>query len=484
MVKLFKTGCLLLVLLLEANVLPAQDYHAMQGSNYAGSLGVYNNPASMVNTPSRWDLTLIGLQAKYQTNTVRVMDYSLLSSPANSKFLISGGQNKRYGTAQVNLNLFTARIALGKDRAFAFGLNLRSVANLSSSSYNYRDSISSVSSFLSMNDGNSPYSAKLRGMGVAELALSYGQTVLRGSDWRLNGGLTVKVNRGLAGVQGTIDRVGTSALSGGFPVTRFAGGSLNYGYSAGLDEVQGSKGFGGNASALLRNSSTGLSVDAGLEWLKLPDNGPSYTQTEDQYFDYDWKVSASLLDLGWSQYQYGKESVKGSVPTKGPSVYEVQEQLDTRVTNLETFNDALASLIPLEHNSSAYKIFSPARISLNVDRWVLGALYLNADLNINIGPLFLGKSRYALTSMNVFRFTPRWELRRWGIYLPLQYNAHNQVWVGAAGRIGPLLVGLHNLANIFSKTSMANGGGYIAFRISTVQIRGIKRNRKYDCPAF
>jgi hypothetical protein len=87
---------MVLFFLFLSAVLKAQDYHAIQGSNYAGALGVHNNPASIVNTPYPWDVTLFGLQAKYQTNAVRILDYSLLSSPVNSKFMIKGGQFSRH----------------------------------------------------------------------------------------------------------------------------------------------------------------------------------------------------------------------------------------------------------------------------------------------------------------------------------------------------------------------------------------------------
>ena len=36
----------------------AQDYQGLQGSPYAGSLGVANNPASILSTPYSWDVTL------------------------------------------------------------------------------------------------------------------------------------------------------------------------------------------------------------------------------------------------------------------------------------------------------------------------------------------------------------------------------------------------------------------------------------------
>ncbi|GAO44985.1 GbsR/MarR family transcriptional regulator [Flavihumibacter petaseus] len=88
-----------------------------------------------------------------------------------------------------------------------------------------------------------------------------------------------------------------------------------------------------------------------------------------------------------------------------------------------------------------------------------GQFFLNADLSLNLTPL-LGKSELYSRGIGLFRVTPRWETRTWGVYLPLQCNYNNQFWLGLAGKAGPLLVGFHNLGNIFSSSKMANGGGY------------------------
>ncbi|HMC85372.1 MAG TPA: hypothetical protein VKI61_07595, partial [Chitinophagaceae bacterium] len=73
----------------------AQDYHAIQGSSYAGGLGVHNNPASIVNTPFSWDVTLAGAQLTTSSNTYSIHNYSYLSSPANSLYHIDNGQYAR-----------------------------------------------------------------------------------------------------------------------------------------------------------------------------------------------------------------------------------------------------------------------------------------------------------------------------------------------------------------------------------------------------
>jgi len=63
-----------------------QHYQAVHGSNYAGSLGVMNNPASALSSPLPWDITLLGLQLKNSTNFFYIEKYN----PSGKRSSIGG----------------------------------------------------------------------------------------------------------------------------------------------------------------------------------------------------------------------------------------------------------------------------------------------------------------------------------------------------------------------------------------------------------
>ena len=75
-----RPGLLILTLfiLFSTHKVKAQDYHAIHGSSYAGSLGVHNNPASILMSPYKWDVTLFGGQLKSGSNLFTIYNYSLL----------------------------------------------------------------------------------------------------------------------------------------------------------------------------------------------------------------------------------------------------------------------------------------------------------------------------------------------------------------------------------------------------------------------
>ena len=70
----------------------AQDYQAIQGSPFAGSLGIANNPASILNTPYPWDVTLFSMQLKNTTNAINVTNFSYLSHKDSLDYFWTNGQ--------------------------------------------------------------------------------------------------------------------------------------------------------------------------------------------------------------------------------------------------------------------------------------------------------------------------------------------------------------------------------------------------------
>src|SRR5687767_4550053 len=69
----------------------AQNYSAIHGSNYAGSLGVYNNPSSIVSSPYRWDLTVLGVQYQLNTNAISGRNFPLYLLPSAKFYYITNG---------------------------------------------------------------------------------------------------------------------------------------------------------------------------------------------------------------------------------------------------------------------------------------------------------------------------------------------------------------------------------------------------------
>ncbi len=461
----------------------AQNYHAIQGSSYAGSLGVHNNPASIVNTPYSWDLTLLGAQVTNSTNLFAIHNYSLLSPPSKSLYTFTSGEYSRYNKLNFNLNLLNARIALNRRHGIAFGANIRSQTNIKTSSYNFIDTAKNTGDFFFLNQNNTVLNEKMTSSSWLEAFLTYSFTVSDNTKGRLNAGLTLKVSRGLSGAFATLNN-GQFSKTAANNNTLYTvdNADLVFGYSRNYDQWKNTNSTTQNLKNFIINfTEGGASIDAGIEYLIKPQGTVSFNDDPEDYYDYDWKFGLSLLDFGFNQFKYGKQSRRINAVKTGITNLTLNQKFDSTINSFQVFNDSLSTIVNQNTVGGVFKIANPMRMVINIDHYLSSNLYINAELSLNLSGVFL-KKYMQVKELNMITITPRWETRRLGAYLPVQFNNQNQFWIGAAFKAGPLLIGVHNIANIFAKNTVQNGGGYIALIFRAPGETKGKRVKKLDCP--
>ena len=476
--------CFLSVIFLLITAASAQDYHAVQGSSFAGSLGVGNNPASITNTPYKWDVDLFSIQLKTTSNAYTVNNYSLISSAKNSTASVNDGYYKRYGDVNFNINLLNIRIAINRTHTVAFGFNIRGNGRAKTSAFNYNDSLQSINQFFGMNDINNVLDGKFSGSSWMEGFITYSQTLYDDGNSRLNGGITGKITRGLAGGFAQINNGKFTQTPGSIDSSyTLQSASARYGYSYNFDSWQNNNSTTKNVKDFLVNSRGGFSVDLGLEYL-IKSDGVSTFYDPENYYDYDWKIGVSLLDWGYNQYKYGSKSRSLISPSANITGDVLNEKFDS-VTDFNSFNDSLATIVNgYSSINGKFKVQNPTRLVVNIDHALQNDFYINGEVSINMHPSLIGGSRFHTQELSLVTVTPRWETRRWGIYLPVQYNIEGNFWVGGAFKAGPLLLGIHNWASVFSKHKIQNGGGYLALIIRSPKNLGAKKDKRLDCPKY
>ena len=191
-----------------------------------------------------------------------------------------------------------------------------------------------------------------------------------------------------------------------------------------------------------------------------------------------------MLDAGFNQYHSGNKSAAARGVKANITNVNLDDKFDSTITTLQAFNDSLSTIAGnFSGLNFPFKVINPMRLVINIDRFVAKNIYVNGELSINV-PSSWVKNWRSVKEMNLITLTPRWETRRFGAYLPIQYTNNNHFWIGGAFKAGPLLIGIHNWANIFTRNSTQNGGGYIALIIRNPQSISQKHDKRLDCPAF
>ncbi len=458
-----------------------QNYHAIQGSPYAGGLGVHNNPASIVSAPMRWDVTLLGLQAKASTNIFKTRNYSLLSKPDKSEYYFPSGELKRQAVYNTNLNIFNARFAINRQQAFSFGANFRNYGRIRTETYDFTDTLKNVGDFLLLNINNEPIGMEFTNSGWMEIYGSYAWTVIEQDDIRLNVGGSLKLMRGFAGAHARL-RDGQFTPLGGNPAQySIDNAGVSYGYSYNMDKWNNGNSWTRNVKDFLIYTEGGAGIDLGAEFI-LKTQAVSDLFDDDDYFDYRWKIGVALLDLGANQYKYGRYSRNTVGVTAGVTNSTINRKFDGSITNVRKFTDTLNTIVQQMGNlNGKFRVLLPTRLVLNTDYFIQGNFFLNMEATINLSGV-LGRKYFYVRDMNLLSVTPRWETRKWGVYLPLSLNTQKQFWVGGAVKAGPVLFGLHNLGFLFSKKSIPNGGFYLAITLRSWQDTRNRKDERLDCP--
>lgn len=439
----------------------AQNYHAINGSIYAGSLAPAANPASALFVPYTWDITPLAVQFKQSTNAFTLNGMSFLSPSGNATVENTYGIKKRFFFANQDLRLLNARIKLNDRSAIAFGFNAKSYSYGTSGKSDYQDTTISLADFQRINLPYLPQSFEGAGAAWSELYASYTRTIIDDGYRIINAAVTVKYNRSLAGayvIGSNINYVPDTDTSNanGFLLTA---GSLQYGYSSNLDQVNSGNSFNDNRRALFQNARTSIGADVGIEYI-FPSTDE---KDDDDYYAYKAKVGIAVMDIGGHRFGHSSKSRAGSAVKLGIND-TILENKFRNVQDIDGFNDSLATIANnLVSLPGDFVVYAPTRLVINIDRRLQENIYLNAELTLPL--IRLAKNTLIIKDINLLTLTPRWENRTFGAYLPLLVNMRKQVWVGGAFRAGPVLLGIHNLANVFSKNSMQNGGMYLAFTI-------------------
>ncbi len=467
---------LLSVWLVSGLMLNAQHYSAIHGSNYSGSLGVYNNPSSIVNSPYKWDLTLFGIQSQLISNAIEGRNFPLYVLPS-SKFRVTDGNFVRHADVITNLRLLNGRYAINRKNVVAFGVNMKTYSQGSTSTFNYNDSVLGVRTFLYQNEGNQTLAVNAVSAAWLELYGTYGLTIWDRSDSRLNAGITAKVQRGVSGLFANMEGVQIEReIQGNQIINNVKGGAARYGISQTHGDLSSF-----DLAEAFRVSQGGATIDVGVEYI-VKTQAVTTVFDEDSYYDYEWKIGVALLDIGWNKFIYNHQSRNVSSLQQNVSG-EVLHQKFNRISGINSFNDSLSTIVD---NYSAlaggYNIYNPARAVINVDKFMWDNFYINAELSVNL--LKNTDKRVSVLESRLLTVTPRWERKKFGFYFPAQLTRHGNFWIGGALRAGPLLIGTHNLLNALSSWGRLGGGGYLAIVLRPSDFIRDPSDKRLNCPSY
>jgi outer membrane protein OmpA-like peptidoglycan-associated protein len=475
--------------LLGAQTSRAQQNIGLASGNYAGISGAWLNPASIVDSRYKFDMTLYGYESYFSNNALllsnKVLRDRLFSKPpydssheqAVDELLtpLDDLPEKVQGSTVSEIQApfsFMARIGNGS----SIGLNIRNRTGITMAGLDRTtaemlyDNLQDPDLYGVVQD-NSGFNFSY--MNWMEVGFTYGRVLVRSDHHFLKAAVTLKALAGSASLYLSSDDLrltqeGPDSLSIQSPLVEY--GRTERGD---FDTYQ-------RRNLLNGVEDWALGWDAGLVY-ELRGN-----LAKGRYLDQDSevkerldlnkyivRVGVSLLDAGRFTYTRRELSQDYSANITGWDISQVN------ASDLDQWDTAFAEIADYVPNGSAtYTHRLPTAIAANIDLHVFGGFYLNAGGYGDATRLFREAST-TLRPVEWVALTPRFENRWFGFYLPLSRSAE-QTRIGATVRIGPVYFGSNNLADQLANAQNTQADYHFGVRFSIGQGKPTALKRRYE----
>jgi outer membrane protein OmpA-like peptidoglycan-associated protein len=472
---------LLLLLFAAPFAARAQGWIGLANSNYVGTNGLYQNPASIADAREKFYINLAGADVNFYNTYLEVdMPYTpwqLLRNKVDNQYRDENGNiifkedylretvngRTKFVTASAEARLPSFMISIGARHSLAFSNRVRGfvqavnvsepLARLGRYGLGSAESLGLANQVLTDNGFNVSANA------YHELALTYGHTFTENIEHFFKGGVTVKYLVGLGG--GYVNNQGAAYQVYGSDSIQVRDrnvtyGSTNYTYYQ-RDDFKVGDLYGANRLG------RGLGADVGVIYEWRPEAGKyeykmdGETWTDNTENKYKLKVGLALVDMGAIEYNnpnYVRQAGLGSFGT-------VQwGSLDTiKYRGLPNIDDMLQRVVNLNAKSKTFTTVLPAALHLTADYRIRNHFFVGTAWTQNL----LSDKTIGTRAISSLALIPRIEYKYAELTLPvILANNYSKFQLGAMLRLGPLTVGSDNLGGVFGATTITGYDVYAA----------------------
>ncbi|MFT3826984.1 MAG: DUF5723 family protein [Chitinophagaceae bacterium] len=464
-------------LLIAGQHVMAQDFPGFRTGNYTGVNSVFFNPANIADSRYRWDVNLVSISTLMGNNQAafRLKDIGHTLNGDSIKNQIFGDKAGA-ASGNFNLNIVGPSVMFNTGRKMSFALTTRARAIV-----NIRDLDGKLANKLVNdfdNDASLPYSInsnnnmQLSGNGWMEFGASVARVLVDKGPHFLKGGITLKYLAGAANAhiylnqfKGTLnndavqDKVYLSNTTGRIGVG-FGGANVN----------------DFDAKDLTSFESTGFGGDIGFVYEFRPGYA-SYKYNDSLWRrdlnKYTLRVGVAILDIGSIKYKKDKDrSGTYDMHVTGTDRFYLNDLTEEDLDSYNAFfKNHSEFFTPATTNADAtYKVSLPTTLNLDVD-YHIGQTGVYMNLATQIALTKMDNKPYNSQYYSGFTFTPRFESRAFGVFVPVNYNQLTKVNAGISLRAGPVFIGSGSLI-----TALVKDSKQADFHIG-IHVGGLQRNK-------
>jgi len=452
-------------------ILFPQDFIGFNQSNYAGVTGLYQQPASIVGSRMKYDMTLVGFNLYAYNNYVGIKKTAFKPNAIDEENYFKNNFIEKINNDDKSL-YFSNRI---NGPSFMINLNQKNAIALSTCVRNYIniDGISPELAKLTYSEFEYPslWIARLNNknlsiqeMSWGECGLTYAHIFKEDNEHYFKAGATFKLLQGIQSAYVFIKDLKYEFKAD--TVVSLFQSEVIYGHSDNFDVSQNSLAGTGNSPSVFNFTQAypGFGFDFGAVYEWRPNykkyqynlDGKTNLWRKDQS-KYKLKIGVSLTDFGSITYKKGATSgdFKADIgfwnlkAINPKTVKELDDTLNARFGGTKT-------------TGQTYNMNLPTAISLQIDYHIWKTLY------VNLTPFIALQHKSKLTKVHdisSITVTPRWDHKWFGVFIPIQYNSLDGYRGGLALRLGPLILGTTSFAPLITKQKIYGADFYTLLKI-------------------
>lgn len=438
----------------------AQENQGAINDNYNPVNGQYINPSNIVDAKPWLDINIVGASFFARNNYAYYPNTTLLNFDAfKNQPSFYNDVKTINGYADIDIKGPSASIVL-QDHAISLFTNVRSLTNVS----NVPGVVGKIAS-----DGGITLAdtglyevenSRIKSMSWGEVGLTYGKILNKKGKNMYLGAITIKRLLGFQNAAVLVDNASVDVIDTESALLL----STNSKYSYAEPNFNAGRGWGTNL---------------GFTYKKMKDDVTHYVPHSRfsgcEQINYKYKIGASLLDLGYINFNNG--SYYGTYN---------ENTVINDLNNVQNVSDETQAIQEGE-NFTAYL---PMAASLQFDYNVNDKVYLNATAVQRI-PM---ANTYGVERSNLLAVSARYETKRFGVGLPITMQNYNYTTtqVGLAFRLANVTIGSDNFLPILIKHDVKAADIYISLKYTIYKSPACKEKRKnksgrrgsVECPAW
>lgn len=452
----------LILFLCFSTLLLSQENSGIIHSNYAPTNSVLINPSSIGDSKVFWEINLIGASLFLDNNYVFSPDFSVINAIRNPESVAEPKDNFKPGNkfAYVDFSIQgpSFYLNLGKHAA-ALTTQVRTVVDGRNIDANFAKFMFEGFKYLPQRGIEyKTTNTKINAMTWGELGITYAYTFKQKSNNMYIGALSVKRLYG-------ITHMGLNIKNASFTVPDTT--------NIEIWNVDAKYGF----SSPSINAGRGWAIDLGFTYkktLKEVDRYIPYSKKSScGKSDYLYKIGISLLDLGsisfTSDSYYGEIEDKGTWQDYSTSNFnDNYDQYDAKI---------IASFANSSNQKKTYRAYLPTALSVQYDYNFQNGFYINGSIIQNLSFF----NQLGINRQNLLAITPRLELSRFEVALPLTLRRYNSPSFGLAFRFwNNIIIGSDRLGSILFKGDTYGTDIYFNIKIAKLYTNrcNVKRSKK------